>query len=203
MRFRRGDAWGEPAPPVIDAPTAGDDASLADIVVPALLAGVTPPSVLLLGGDLHRSVGAPDSRARISAGTAVSARIDAIEVTADGRRSIGLAHVIARRPLWAGHFVVVMNAAFVGDRNLGPRAHPGDGILDITEGRLVPGDRLRARRRTRSGSHLPHPDLDFRRVGGATAHFDRPTPLWVDGRRSGDVVDLQVRVLHEAATLIF
>ena len=38
-----------------------------------------------------------------------------------------------------------MNAQWLGDWDLGPRSHPNDGLLDVTDGTLPFGDRWKAR----------------------------------------------------------
>ncbi len=66
-----------------------------------------------------------------------------------------------------------MNAQWLGDWDLGPRAHPGDARLDVTDGRLPLGDLLKARKRVRTGTHLPHPDLVTTRTAQWHSNFVR------------------------------
>ena len=99
----------------------------------------------------------------------------------DGRLHWFVAHLVARRPRWSGRFAVAMNAEWLGDLDLGPRAHPGDGLLDLTEGSLGLRDRLAARRRARTGSHLPHPGLRTSRSASAELSFPDGVPVYLDG----------------------
>lgn len=139
----------------------------------------------LTGGDLHRTLGSPSRTAQeLVAGTGIGFEMDVglVELLEPSRghglepagtESVGqvsvgrvfVAHMEARtgRSRFAGLTVIAMNAAFIGGDNLGPRAHPGDGLIDLTMGQLGLWDRLRATRRQRVGTHLPHPDLQERR----------------------------------------
>ncbi|HBL09682.1 MAG TPA: hypothetical protein DDZ64_11665, partial [Acidimicrobiaceae bacterium] len=86
------------------------------------------------------------------------------------------------------------NAAHLGAWNLAPRAHPGDGLLDVLDSDLPIGQRIEARRRLRRGDHLPHPAITYRRLAAAQVEFDRPLPVHLDGERVDSVRSLSVRI---------
>ena len=73
------------------------------------------------------------------------------------RRHWFVAHLVARRSWWRGRVVAAMNAQWLGAWDLGPRSHPDDGLLDVTDGTLPLGDRLKARRRLPDRHPPPHP----------------------------------------------
>lgn len=189
--IEKGREWGEPVELRGDEPTAHDDAELT-----RLLTEHPGGRVLLAGGDLHRSLGgqAPPEPWELP--------IDVLEVDADGVRHVAVAHVVARRPLWAGEFVVAMGGTHLGEWNLGPKAHPNDGLVDVTFGRLGPADRLKARRRAPSGSHLPHPGLRLERRRTWSHAFARPVPLRVDGVPVGRVRNLRITVHPDAGSVV-
>ncbi|MCA1692669.1 MAG: hypothetical protein LC733_10905, partial [Actinobacteria bacterium] len=88
------------------------------------------PALGLLGGDLCRTLGGQGGDpARLRGGEGVRFTVDVGEVLLDGRLRLFVAHLVARSHLWTRSFVV-MNAQWLGRWNLGPRAHPGDGLLD-------------------------------------------------------------------------
>ncbi|MFN8051239.1 MAG: zinc-binding dehydrogenase [Acidimicrobiales bacterium] len=139
--IRKGEQWGEPVELTGDEPRAADDAALA-----ALVSREPCPSlVVITGGDLHHSLGGRPSAA---VETPMALPIDVLDVSFDGATRVAVAHVVARGDGWTGPFAVAMNATHLGDWNLGPKAHPNDGLVDITSGRLGLRDRLAARRRT-------------------------------------------------------
>lgn len=82
----------------------------------------------------------------------------------------------------AGSGMLVANGQFLGELDVAPRAHPGDGRLEVLvfEGRAT--DLWRMLPRLRTGTHLPHPRV--REL--------RPTTLRIDssGRVFGDGVDV-------------
>lgn len=188
--IRKGEPWGSPIDLTGREPVANDDAELA-----RLLADRPGPStvVVLRGGDLHHSLGGRRGGAVVETSTALP--VDLVEVTFGGETHLAVAHVVARRRGWSGEFAVAMNGTHLGPWNLGPKAHPNDGLVDVTRGRLDLGDRLKARRRAVTGTHVPHPSLTTSRVGRAEWRFDRPVPIRVDGREVGhaDLVHIEVR----------
>jgi diacylglycerol kinase family enzyme len=89
-----------------------------------------------------------------------------------------------------------------GAWDVAPRSHPNDGRLDVYD--VSPSmplrDRVAARRRLASGTHVPHPAIDVQRVAAVQVEFDRPTPVWLDGVRVGEGRRLSIRVEPDALT---
>ena len=169
-----------------------------DPAVARHLATAATEPVWVRGGDLHRSLGAPD-RAEDRMGYPV----DLGFVRLDGGPELPFAaHVVARRRGWRGRFVVVLNAAFVGEWHVGPRAHPNDGRLDVIDGQLRLRQALAVRRRLATGSHLPHPGLVTSSVRSGSWSFDRPTNVLIDGRRAGSARVLDVRIVPDAGLIV-
>lgn len=193
MTISRGAPWGEEG---VEAPAdlvrAGSDAELARLAARAeaqgrrLAAEVGP-------GDVLRTLGLPAARPPA----------ERLRHSVDlGWASLGggpplpfVAHLCARRPLWRGPFAVAMNAAWRGSWYLGPRAHPNDGLLDVTwSDGLAARQRLLARRRLATGTHLPHPDLLVERAARWHHRFDRPVPVFLDGQGHGPHQEIEVWV---------
>lgn len=191
MAIERGSDWGSPGRLPPESPDATSDAALA-----ALIAAGTR-SVRLHGGDVARTVGVND--ASLARDAAVLLPIDAIEVSIDGDTTIAVAHVLVgsrRRP-----HVAVMNAAFVGRLNLAPRAHPGDGQLDVVTFDLSSIDWYKARRRMPTGAHVPHPGISTRRCADWAREPDAPVRVWVDGVRHPVAAEVRCRVVPEAVVV--
>jgi diacylglycerol kinase family enzyme len=129
---------------------------------------------------------------------AVGVPLDAVLAVVDGVEHWFVAHLVARSKGWHGRFVVAMNAEWLGDWKAAPRAHPGDGLLDVIDGSLPFRQRLVARRRARSGDHLPHPRLQQRRVRSLSVTFARSRRLWLDGRFVGRCRSIELTVEPEA-----
>lgn len=212
MSMAKGRDWGEVGPIPGDAVFAATDSEAAAAVAAARRDGQPVPPVVLTGGDLARTLGAaggrrPDdgpgaatgarvqadpSRARPATGARV--RVDMGAALVDGRLFWFAAHLVARRSWWRGRVLVVANAAFMGSGNVAPRAHPGDGRLDVLDGRLRLGDRIRARSRLRAGAHVPHPGIGQRRVAAAQFDLDPALDVYADGRPLGRAAVISVRV---------
>lgn len=201
MTIRKGSPWGTAAPLPEGAPIVDSDSELAAWWV-AHHGEPTPLVVGLTGGDLHRALGAPNSD-RMHGSDAWSFPLDLMAITLDGQQRWGAAHVhVGSRVLFRGPTAIVMNAASIGDSNLGPRAHPNDGLLDITTGRLGLWDRRHARSRMGHGAHLPHPGLTARRVPRWELDSPRPLPVRVDGHNLGRGRHIVVEVIPDAVVVV-
>jgi hypothetical protein len=202
VTVRKGEAWGSPGPLPDGAPVAPGDRDLALAAAAVLGAGGATPTFGLTGGDLHRTLGSPPGE-RMSTPEAMRLPVDLVRAVLDGEEHWFVAHLVAARGPWFRHrTVVVMNAAFVGDANLGPRAHPGDGLVDVTDGRLGFSDRRAARARMGAGAHLPHPGLTTRRAARYETELDRPTPVRLDGELVGRFRTIAVEVRPDALVVV-
>ena len=201
MTIGRGEAWGElvARPPLVRE--ARDDAELADL----LAAGAEPP-VHVVGGDVARTVGARPPGARDEV---LALPLDLVDVRLDGGEPhLVAAHVIARPPRWRGGelrgpLLAVMNAEFVGERDVAPRGHPNDGRVEalLVDPSMGLRQRLELGRRLRAATHLPHPAVTVRSVRRAAWDFDRPMVVVADGRRLGRCRRLEVEVRPDAAVV--
>ncbi len=202
MTIEAGESWGEPwlGPPV---GLVADDAELARAVAAAdEVIELTP-----LRGDLLRTIGVDrprqgGERHRYPIDIGVVRLVRSEEVI---EASFAAHLTIRNRPLAGfgpGLSVAVMNAAWMGPLRLGPRAHPNDGLLDVTEGFVGWRQRREANRRARSGAHLPHPRLRVRRTASWAATFRRPVAVWLDGVRAGRFDSVEVHIEPDAAAIV-
>ena len=199
--IRPGDAYGERSSVPGDAIEVGSDAEAGRCLAIARRSGRPLPPLLLRGGDLYRTLGGAirsDSSVGPHTTVGVRAPVDLGILTTDTEEWCFVAHAVLRRSLWSGHFFVAMNAQWCGDLDLGPRSHPGDGLLDLTEGRLGIRQRLSARSRARSGSHLPHPRLSTRRTSDASVSMEHPLAERIDGVRREVVSSATISVIPQA-----
>jgi hypothetical protein len=198
----KGTPYGEQAPLPDDGVVVASDAEAREVVTEARRAGRAVPPIGLLGGDLCRTLGGLGDPARLRGPDATTFPVDLGCVLLDGRIHWFVAHLAAHHRAWRGPFAVAMNAEWLGDLDLGPRAHPGDGLLDVTEGSLPLRERLAARRRARTGTHLPHPALRTRRTGALTLSFADGVPVELDGVAVGRARELVLHVEPDALTVV-
>jgi YegS C-terminal NAD kinase beta sandwich-like domain len=201
VTIRKGEAWGHPGPLPDDGVVVASDHDAAEVIERARREGRPYPPLGLVGGDLCRTLGGSGGAGRLRTHDAVTFPVDLGEALVDGRLRFFVAHLVARNRWWTRAFVV-MNAQWVGGLNLGPRAHPNDGLLDVYDARLGFSDVVKVRARARAGAHLPHPGIKERRVPAAQVGFDRPTTVWLDGVRLGPARHLSVRVDRDALTVV-
>ncbi len=209
MTIERGAPWGRRVAAPADLVTVGGDALLA-----AELARHDARPVTVRSGDLARTLGVTSGRpgAHGEAGerTVNELPIDLIEVRLGDRDDIQMAcaHVIARAPWnggggWRGPIVAVMNAEFYGAWDVAPRGHPNDGRVEVIEidTSMSIRQRLTARRRALTGTHLPHPMITSRSVRTANWSFPRPLAVFIDGRPAGRTTSLTIEVRADAGVV--
>lgn len=194
MVISKGSAYGSESEIDPNWPSFSSDAELASHIRAKGRAPCT-----LTDGDLLATLGG-------GAPPGVAPRaypVDLLRADLDRRATFfGVAHVVARRILWAGPFFVAMNAAWIGRLYLGPRSHPNDGLVDVTTGTLPFQQRWMARRRATSGTHLPHPKLSVSRKPEISYSFDRPTMVRIDGIRTKRAIQIDVSVLPDAGIVV-
>jgi len=200
VTIRKGEPWGEACPVPAGLRVFEDERAAGDWLrgldrLPSEACG-------LRSGDLARTMGG-GAPGRFD-GIVTRAPIDLMSVRLDGARTVALAHVVLRDRCWAGRVVLLMNAQFLGRRDVAPRSHPNDGRMDVLEvdPRMPWRDRVQAVRRSVSGTHLPHPALSTRQSAQWATRFDRPISCWLDGRRIGRVTEVEVEMLPDALVVL-
>jgi len=194
----KGQSWGESGELPDGGVTVGSDAEAAAVLEDARRARQPFPALGLLGGDLCRTLGGAGGLGGLQG---VRFTVDLGEVLLDGRLHLFVAHLVARSRFWTRAFVA-MNAQWVGRWNLGPRAHPNDGLLDTYDAHLPPSQLLPVRARLHHGTHLPHPGIRERRTSALQVELERPLPVRLDGAAAGQARVISVRVETDALTVV-
>jgi hypothetical protein len=177
------------------------DAEARAVVEEARRGSRPVPALGLVGGDLCRTLGGTGDRERLVSEAAVSFAVDLGAVVADGTRHWFVAHLVARSRTWT-RLLVAANAQWMDGWNVAPRAHPGDGLVDVFDATLRLGDLAKIRRRLPRGAHLPHPRVSERRVAVDQVTFSHPLHLRLDGVPLGRVRSLQISVEPDALIVV-
>ena len=185
MTIRKGEQWGIQ----IEAPE-----QLVLLSGDKELAKMDPSSVgVLMGGDLHHSLGSPG---QVQPGVmCTQLEIDAlfveIQTSANDEYSLFASSSVEigrlRPSIYRkNRYVCVTNGGLVGNRNLTPRAHPNDGVLDcVTFGKeMTFRERLLATKKAFTGTHLPHPNIHVSRAESFSfIRASKHEHLFIDGER--------------------
>ncbi len=200
MNIEKGRDWGRPTERQPGDRRVDSDAALFEVVNER--ADMPFARVALNGGDLWRTLGSP-RRIRDSDRGCIEAEVDVWIVRFGEETRRFVSHAVLRRRLWRGHSLVAMNSAFLGDANLAPRAHPGDGTLDVLFVSMPWQQRLLARRRARAGTHVPHPDIDMRRMSHLRAESPPRAVLRLDGVAFGTIDSIEIERDPRPLRLVF
>ncbi len=197
MPIAKGQPYGEPGDLPAGGVIVGSDAEAGAALSEARKERRPFPALGLLGGDLCRTLGGGGGGEL----QGVRFTVDLGEALLDGRLHFFVAHLVARSRLWTRAFVA-MNAQWLKSWNLGPRAHPGDGLLDTYDAHLKPSQVPVVRGRLHHGAHLPHPGIRERRVAAIQIELERPLPVRLDGEVVGRGRRLAVRVEPDALRVV-
>ncbi len=203
MTVRRGEPWGATGRAPAGLVTARSNRELSEIVNEARQAGRAVPAVALRGGDLWRAVGGVEDPHRFDGEVAILP-VDLLLVEVDGRRIWAAAHVIARRGRgWRGPVAAAMNGQYAGRRDVAPRAHPGDGLVDVVQvdPAMTVRERWQAWRRLPLGAHVPHARISTRRVPATVIELPETLAVAADGQRVGRARRLSITVEPDALTV--
>lgn len=202
MTVRKGEPWGGPGALPDDGIVVDSDLAARRAVTDARRGNRAIPALGLLAGDLARTCGATGNEGRLRGPDAQTLPVDLGEVLVDGSLHFFVAHLVARRSWWRGPIVAAMNAQFLGDWDVAPRSHPGDGRVDLLQADLSLSDRWKARARLPTGTHVPHPGISERRVKAVQLDLAPGTSVWLDGERIGEAKALSIRVAPDALQVV-
>ncbi len=197
MPIAKGQPWGEPGELPAGGVIVGSDAEAGHVLWAARKERRPFPALGLLGGDLCRTLGGGGGGELHG----VRFTVDLGEALLDGRLHLFVAHLVARNRRWTRAFVA-MNAQWIGRWNVGPRAHPNDGLLDTYDAHLPVGQLLAVRSRLHHGAHLPHPNIRERRTGALQVELEHPLTVRIDNTNVGTARVISVRVEPDALTVV-
>lgn len=202
MTIEKGVTWGEHRALPADGVIVRGDAEARTVVERARRQGEPLPVLGLIGGDLCRALGGTGDEPRLRTADAITVPVDLGAALIDGRLHWFVAHLVARTSWWRGPIHAAMNAQHIGDWDVAPRAHPNDGKLDTLVVTMPLGERLKARSRLRTGTHVPHRGIEVRQV--PAVQWDVPElDVWLDGEKvATNVHHLSVRTEPDALTCV-
>ena len=188
--IRRGQPWGIPTVMSDDVLIVENDQVLSNTDRTC--------RVVLTGGDISHSLGNPVVPVAGSACTEVAIDAMLCDITSTTSRLIQAvaASSIVVGSYWKGRHLIVSNAGWIGDSNIAPRAHPNDGkveMLTITS-HMSLRQRILARRKMQTGTHLPHPDLSSIQIATQLIVRQNREKLMIDGKRIDDWASISIRV---------
>lgn len=191
MTIKKGESWGEPASPPAAAINTATDREISRALEAARRTGDPFPEFVVGGDGMGRTLAATGNpRTRFV--------VDVGEALIDGLHHYFVGSVIAQPGGGWRHAVTIMNAQWFGGWNLGPKGHPNDGRLDVSEFDLQLFEWRKVRARLATGSHLPHPRIATRRTAAVNFDFGKPTPVMLDGEPMARAKTLAVRVIPDA-----
>ena len=169
-------------------PVATSDSEIAEF------AAAGEPVIKLESGNIFRTLGGRGNASIHSSAENTMCEIDLGIVCFQGKEILFASHCSIRRSYFSTKGVLVMNSQFYKSRNLSVRGHPSDGKLEMITSRLGIRQYFLAAKKSESGSHLPHPDIDTRSAASHTISNERELRIYCDGRLAGCSKDVTIGV---------
>ncbi len=156
----------------------------------------------IIGGNLFTSLGGNIGLDYPSNSTVTSCSID-IGCVSIGDDSFYFASTLLvlnlLRP-WASTGIV--NTQLSNGNRYAPKAHPGDGFMEEIESNLDIRQAIIARKKLKSGDHLPHPQLRLKKGKAFTYDSPKGMKLILDSKSIGRYKAFSVKVIPHAIQVI-
>lgn len=187
MTIEKGKDWGEAIVVPADLVVCHSDSDVA----------ASSTTCVVVAGDLFRCLGSPLSPQSGSPGRLLP--VDGLTVTVDQQTARWAVSTVEVGTWWSrAPYVCVCNTGFVGHRNLTPRSHPNDGRFEVVTLTASIRQRFQIDRRSRSGSHLPHPQVSVASaVEWSFSRTSRSQRLRIDGALVHDWTHVAVRLVPD------
>ncbi|MFZ4516207.1 MAG: diacylglycerol/lipid kinase family protein [Acidimicrobiia bacterium] len=208
--LRHGEPWGEPTSEAPDLELHGSDADLSAALAnlpPGVRIAWTPSATTDLGRAVGRAPGTTPPGATLVPMDRLRVNHDRIGVNAvvlgadpatvrPWHRRVPVTVTVDGRPFFTGRAmsIVVANGEFVRGIPVLPRAHPGDGALDVAVFALPINTRREFRRRIIQGEHLPHPAIRTGRGRTLQVAWVRPRTVVIDGAPAAPEQQVQIEL---------
>jgi diacylglycerol kinase family enzyme len=200
MSISKGSEWGVNAPFPPNTPIARSNVELRQFVVEGT------HTIGLRGGDLWRTVGGASAGSRLLQNDPDNLPshfpVDLVDVTIDEEKVHRFVTHLIGYNFTRQNWIAAMNVDFWRSYQLGPHAHPGDGVIDVYTGELQPGELAKVAPRAKTGTHVPHPRIVLARNDQPVVTLKSPLQLRADDERIGKGRRLQFSVVPDAITVI-
>ena len=196
MTIRKGEQWGIEIVAPSSLVLLKDDHDLSSMEKSDI--GV------LMAGDIHQALGSPMPVQPGALCTQLDIDAMFVEIQNAGFDDVSqlassCVEIGTFRPsfIHRNRYVCITNGGLVHGRNLAPRAHPNDGVLDSVTmtSSMTFRDRLSAQKKSLTGTHLPHPEIHVSR-GESFSYIrtNKSEQLSIDGHRVSDWLSVRVTI---------
>ena len=158
--------------------------------------------IRLQGGNLYTSLGGNGLIDVTSTEKSVCLQVDLGEIYVSKKKYLFASHCRMSERLKPWKSTWVINSPVVSNKRLAPKGHPADGIFEIVEFQMTLRQSLIAYNRSKSGDHVPHPDIKLIKKRDHKGQFSKPMRLSIDGGRSIQCNDYYMQVLPHAIRII-
>jgi hypothetical protein len=158
--------------------------------------------ISLRGGDLYKSLGGNNKATSLDDKKSIALKIDLGQIDIDGSQYFFASYCRIANSLQPWHSTFIVNSPVIRNRRISPKGHPGDGKFEIIEFSMSLRQSLSAYRRSKSGDHLPHPDIKTYRKTEYKAKLKKNQRVSVDGGIVKSSSDFSMSVIPHAISVV-
>lgn len=158
--------------------------------------------IRLEAGNLCRTLGGRGYMKTANRDEGTICSVDLGRVTCDDLNEYFVSHCVVRRHRLVPKGFLIMNAEWYKERRVAPRAHPSDGKLNMIKSSLDFRQFVFAYQKSRSGDHLPHPNLRMQIIKDHVLSFPSPMLVAVDGVAIGRFSEIDIAIEHLAVKVV-
>ena len=156
----------------------------------------------LRGGDLYESLGGRGVGERESDNATVGLRLDLGHLVIGQLNYLFASYCKISKPLKPWYTIWVINSPIIDGRRISPKSHPADGFLDIVEFSLSFRQSQKAYKRSKSGDHLPHPQIQTSKKRTYMMKAKGKRKVVIDGKKITYSNEASISVIPHAIAVI-
>jgi hypothetical protein len=158
--------------------------------------------IRLEAGNLCRTLGGRGSAKTSNHDEGTICSVDLGRVICGDLNEYFVSHCVIRNHRLVPKGYMIMNAEWYKECRVAPRAHPSDGRLNMIKSSLDFRQFLFAYQKSRSGDHLPHPNLRMQIIKNHVLSFSSPMLVAVDGVSIGRFSEIDIAIEHLAVKVV-
>ena len=158
--------------------------------------------ISLRGGDLYKSLGGNSKETSLDNEKSIALKIDLGKIDLNGSQYFFASYCRIANSFQPWHSTFIVNSPVIHNRRISPKGHPGDGKFEIIEFSMSLRQSLSAYHRSKSGDHLPHPDIKTYRKTEYKAKIEKNQRVTVDGGIVKSSGDFSMSVIPHAISVV-
>ncbi|MBT96131.1 MAG: hypothetical protein CL431_09195 [Acidimicrobiaceae bacterium] len=158
--------------------------------------------ISLRGGNLYKSLGGNNNVTSLDDTKSIALKLDLGQIELGESKYLFASHCRIANFLQPWRSTFIVNSPVIRNRRISPKGHPGDGKFEMIEFSMSLQQSMIAYRRSKSGDHVPHPDIKISRKSNCKIKFKKKQRVSVDGKTVKFSRDFSMSVIPHAICVV-